>query len=78
MKIYLDTSVISAYFDSRNPERQVLTQDFFDQISDYDPYISELIRISQLSDKYMEAGAITRNYPEDAYHNVGYAHNPVN
>ncbi len=29
MKIYLDTSVISALFDDRNPERKLLTEEFF-------------------------------------------------
>ena len=30
MTLYLDTSVISALFDERNPERQALTKDFFE------------------------------------------------
>ena len=42
MKIYLDTSVISALFDDRNPERKVLTEEFFSGIRIYDTYISEL------------------------------------
>ena len=42
MKIYLDTSVISALFDDRNPERKVLTEEFFSKIGIYDVYISEL------------------------------------
>lgn len=42
MKIYLDTSVISALFDDRNPERQALTEEFFSRIDIYDVYISEL------------------------------------
>ena len=42
MKIYLDTSVISALFDDRNPERKVLTEEFFSEIRIYDTYISEL------------------------------------
>ena len=42
MKMYLDTSVISALFDDRNPERQVLTEEFFSRIDIYDVYISEL------------------------------------
>lgn len=29
MTLYLDTSVISALFDSRNPERQEITKEFF-------------------------------------------------
>lgn len=40
LKVYLDTSVISALFDTRNPERQRLTRGFFDQISRFSVYIS--------------------------------------
>ena len=42
MKIYLDTSVISALFDDRNPERKALTQEFFSQLIVYSLFISEL------------------------------------
>jgi len=45
MKIYLDTSVFSALFDTRNPERQELTKEFFSKIKDYEVYISDLTRI---------------------------------
>lgn len=45
MKIYLDTSVFSALFDARNPERQELTKDFFLEIDEFDVYISDLTRI---------------------------------
>jgi predicted nucleic acid-binding protein len=41
-KIYLDTSVISALFDDRNPDRQTLTKLFFENIERFDVYISEL------------------------------------
>jgi predicted nucleic acid-binding protein len=42
LKIYLDTSVISALFDGRNPDRQLLTELFFAQIPQYEVYISQL------------------------------------
>jgi len=42
MKIYLDTSVISALFDDRNLERKVLSEEFFSEIRIYNTYISEL------------------------------------
>jgi len=42
LKIYLDTSVISALFDARNPERKSLTESFFEQIESFDPFISEI------------------------------------
>jgi hypothetical protein len=32
IKLYLDTSVISALFDSRNPERQSMTKFFFNEM----------------------------------------------
>ena len=43
IKVYLDTSVISARFDKRNPERQFLTDLFFEKIELFDAYISELV-----------------------------------
>jgi len=43
IRVYLDTSVISAYFDSRDPVRQELTQRFWEQLSGYEPTISELV-----------------------------------
>ena len=42
IKVYLDTSVISALFDDRNPERQGLTRSFFDIIDRFDVHVSEL------------------------------------
>ncbi len=42
IKIYLDTSVISAKFDDRNPDRKELTENFFVIIGQYDPYISRI------------------------------------
>ena len=42
IKLYLDTSVVSALFDDRNPERQGLTRSFFDIIGRYDVHVSEL------------------------------------
>ena len=42
IKVYLDTSVISALFDHRNPERQGLTSSFFEALDRFDVYVSEL------------------------------------
>lgn len=43
-KLYLDTSVPSAYFDPRAPDRQRLTWQFWsDQLSDFDPVISTVV-----------------------------------
>lgn len=42
LKVYLDTSVISALFDKKNPERRSLTESFFSGMRNFDPYISEI------------------------------------
>ena len=42
ISVYLDTSVISALFDSRNPERMSLTEDFFRGIGNYEVFVSEI------------------------------------
>lgn len=41
-KIYLDTSVISVYGDSRIPQRQAQTQEFWKTLKDFKIYISEV------------------------------------
>ena len=50
--IYLDTSVISAYFDSRAPERQQLTLEFWKSIVLFKSHISEIVlnEISRIPD----------------------------
>ena len=41
-RVYLDTTVPSAYHDPRAPDRQRLTQEFWDQrLPSYEPLISE-------------------------------------
>ncbi|WXG39482.1 MAG: hypothetical protein WED07_01385 [Candidatus Freyarchaeum deiterrae] len=42
MKVYLDTSVISALFDDRNPERKSLTESYIMQVETFEVYISEI------------------------------------
>ena len=42
LKVYLDTSVISALFDEKNPERKSLTEAFFKEIGGFDSFISEI------------------------------------
>ncbi|MHA1439484.1 MAG: PIN domain-containing protein [Promethearchaeota archaeon] len=42
LKVYLDTSVISALFDTRNPERKSLTESFFENVEYYSIYISNI------------------------------------
>ena len=43
-RVYLDTSVVSAYFDSRDPTRQELTQRSWAELSRFQPVISDLVR----------------------------------
>lgn len=43
MKIYLDTSIVSAYFDKRVPVRMNETREFWEQIQAEDVYISTLV-----------------------------------
>ncbi len=40
--IYLDTSVISSYFDMRNPERMELTRYFWKELPRFKSYISDI------------------------------------
>jgi hypothetical protein len=41
--IYLDTTVVSALFDERTPERIAQTKQFWKHINDYNVFISELV-----------------------------------
>ena len=41
-KVYLDTSVVSALYDEVNPERRSLTEEFFETIPNYEPFVSEV------------------------------------
>lgn len=44
LRIYLDTSVISAYFDERMPDRMAETRAFWLRLPEFDVYTSELVR----------------------------------
>jgi predicted nucleic acid-binding protein len=41
--IYLDTTIVSALFDERTPERMTQTKQFWEHINDYNVFISELV-----------------------------------
>jgi predicted nucleic acid-binding protein len=41
--IYLDTTIISALFDDRTPERKIHTEIFWDKLSEYNVHISDLV-----------------------------------
>lgn len=43
LAIYLDTSVISALYDSRTPERQKQTQEMWQLLDDFEVNISEVV-----------------------------------
>lgn len=45
LKIYLDSSVPSAYFDETKPERQKETHEFWCKLNYYDVYVSDLVTI---------------------------------
>jgi len=51
LKVYLDTSVISALFDKRNPERQRITQNFFMNQDKFEIYVSRLT-LKEISDAH--------------------------
>jgi hypothetical protein len=43
IRIYLDTSVVSARMDDRLPERRRATVEFWERLAEYEDAISELI-----------------------------------
>ena len=42
-KIYLDTTIVSALFDKRTPERMAQTKYFWEKIDLYDVHVSDLV-----------------------------------
>ena len=43
LSVYLDTSVISALFDNRNPQRKELTEEFFNNKENFNLYVSDTV-----------------------------------
>ena len=43
INIYLDTTIISALFDKRTPERMAQTKQFWEHVNEYNVFISELV-----------------------------------
>jgi predicted nucleic acid-binding protein len=43
LSLYLDTSVVSAYVDERDPGRQELTRQFWERLTDYDGAVSPIV-----------------------------------
>lgn len=44
LRVYLDTSVFSAYCDNRTPERMAETRDFWDKLGEVEASTSDLVR----------------------------------
>src|ERR1700752_1018638 len=44
LKIYLDTSIFSAYFDERAPDRRAQTEEFWQRIAAFEACSSDLAR----------------------------------
>ena len=65
MKLYLDTSVFSAYYDERTPERMKMTRDFWPILEKYEKLCSELT-IEELGQAHSSLRerllALTRNF----------------
>ena len=59
IRIYLDTSVPSAYFDNRWPDRMDLTRKFWTRLDDYAVFVSAVAyeEIRRMKDKYPEKEA---------------------
>ncbi|RLD17096.1 MAG: hypothetical protein DRI36_04695 [Caldiserica bacterium] len=67
-KLYLDTSVISAYFDKRKKERQVITKRWFRfSFARYHIFISEIVlfEINATKDNYLKKRmkSFVKDYP---------------
>lgn len=45
LRLYLDTSVISAYFDARRPERRAETRTFWRRLPKFEMSISDLTEV---------------------------------
>jgi len=55
-KVYLDTTVPSAYYDLRTPERQAQTVKFWQKVlSNFDVYVSGLV-LREIADHQIKRG----------------------
>ena len=72
LKLYLDTSVLSALFDERNPERKSLTEkeikkNMKEKIANFS-VLAISNEIEELAKDIIGKRAINEKYSEDAYH----------
>ncbi|MHA2033548.1 MAG: type II toxin-antitoxin system VapC family toxin [Candidatus Kariarchaeaceae archaeon] len=60
LKVYLDTSVFSAYFDDRAPMRQRQTREFWDRLKEYERHASELVldELNAVTDEKLRSNMI--------------------
>jgi len=67
-KLYLDTSVLSAYFDDRAPERRSITILFFERLADFEPRISEVVlaEIAAMEDEDIASRMLVLAGPMDS------------
>jgi hypothetical protein len=74
LKLYLDTSVFSAYLDDRAPDRRAQTVEFWERrrrlLRLVDGLTVHLVteEMRQLSDRYVQAGVFTAIMMNDAVH----------
>jgi predicted nucleic acid-binding protein len=55
LRVYLDTSIISAYFDAFKPIRQMITQKWFENRSnEFDLYASALVIVEIMATRQLE------------------------
>lgn len=61
LKIYLDTSVPSAYFDEKNLLRKEITRRFWKRLEEYEVFISSLVleEIDDVGDEMKKKGLVT-------------------
>jgi len=65
-KVYLDTSVVSALFDERTPERLSMTAVLWSKLNDNVLHVSE--KAKNLAKIYVKQGIFPEKYFDDALH----------
>ena len=64
LKLYLDTSVFSAYYDNRAKMRQEQTKEFWTKLTDYEKYASDLVvdELNAVTDEKLRDNLIKLTY----------------
>jgi len=65
LKLYLDTSVFSAYYDDRDISRMKQTGEFWEMLKDYELYISTIVidELGAISDKALSRQVLALTKP---------------